>query len=163
MTNAWYLGSTLPLLKQTAKFAERRQDILAGNIANIDTPGYKMRDLSKADFQTAMRQAIAAEKPAFPRLANGEAGLSPGDAGLSLGVPAGMDGQALPATDPFQPDLFAAKEVSPQQGITFHDGNNRSVEHQFLEMSKNAVLQQFAIDVMSLQFNQLQTVISERL
>ncbi|MDF1745212.1 MAG: flagellar basal body protein [Gimesia sp.] len=51
-------SQSLPLLEKMAAFAERRQEVLAGNIANIDTPEYKMRDLPVNDFQVALREAI---------------------------------------------------------------------------------------------------------
>ena len=52
-------GSTLPLLEKMAVFGERRQQVLAGNIANIDTPNYKVRDLPVAEFERALQQAVA--------------------------------------------------------------------------------------------------------
>jgi len=51
-------SKSLPLLEKMAAFAERRQEVLAGNIANIDTPAYKMRDLPVKDFQQALRDAV---------------------------------------------------------------------------------------------------------
>ena len=39
-------GSTsIPILEQVVNFAEARHHVLAGNIANLDTPGYRVRDL----------------------------------------------------------------------------------------------------------------------
>ena len=32
--------------------------MLAGNIANMDTPGYQVRDLSVEDFQSQLREVI---------------------------------------------------------------------------------------------------------
>ena len=32
-------------------FTEARHSVLAGNVANLDTPGYKTRDLSVETFQ----------------------------------------------------------------------------------------------------------------
>ena len=39
---------------------ERRSEILAANLANADTPGYKARDM---DFHTALRRAMAVPGP----------------------------------------------------------------------------------------------------
>ncbi len=44
------------------QFAQRRHAILAGNVANMSTPGYKTRDLSVDDFQTNLKKAIESEK-----------------------------------------------------------------------------------------------------
>ena len=48
----------IDLLARVSAFTQQRQEVLAGNIANIDTPGYKMRDLSLDDFQQDLAQAV---------------------------------------------------------------------------------------------------------
>lgn len=146
----------LPLLKQVARFAERRQEALAGNIANIDTPGYHMRDLPVADFRAALRAALTPTRrfsalqpsPGVPWTL--ERPQSPGEIGVSA---ASLD-------ELFVERLFQARDVESQPGITFQDGNNRSIEHQFLEMTKNSILQNFALQVMSAQYGQLHAAIS---
>ena len=54
-------SSTIPALEQTISFAQKRHAVLAGNIANLDTPGYRARDLSTEDFQAALARAIDPE------------------------------------------------------------------------------------------------------
>lgn len=47
----------------------RRQEIIASNIANVDTPGYKTRDVEMpADFSSAMQDAASSfiEAPDLP-------------------------------------------------------------------------------------------------
>jgi flagellar basal-body rod protein FlgB len=39
------------MMKGHMKYMANRQKVLAQNIANIDTPGYKARELKKLDFQ----------------------------------------------------------------------------------------------------------------
>ena len=34
-------SSTLPMLEQVVNFTEARHGVLAGNMANLDTPGYR--------------------------------------------------------------------------------------------------------------------------
>ncbi|MCK9512062.1 MAG: flagellar basal body rod protein FlgB [Pigmentiphaga sp.] len=50
---------------QTAiQLRSQRQEVLAANIANADTPGYKARDV---DFSAALREAVGtAETPRLP-------------------------------------------------------------------------------------------------
>ena len=57
---------------RTAAFTERRHDVLAGNVANLDTPGYRSRDLDLGAFQATL--AGSAGSPADA--------TSPGTAGL---------------------------------------------------------------------------------
>ena len=138
-------GTTIPLLQQVAKFAERRQDVIAGNIANVSTPDYRMRDLPVAKFQEALSDAVAGQTEA-----------------TSLGTQWNFQAATKPApVEPFGDELFQAVESEPQ-GVTFHDGNNRSIEHQMMEMTKNSLLYNTAVELMKVQFNRLQAIVAER-
>ena len=53
-----FQSTTIPILEQVANFSQSRHTVLAGNIANLDTPDYKVRDLSVPDFQARLRKAI---------------------------------------------------------------------------------------------------------
>lgn len=146
MLNSLFDSTTVPLLQKVASFAERRHEVLAGNIANISTPDYKTRDLPVAAFQAALQDAVARRQPA----AN----------------PAGRDwsfttAQSAPLSKLFPTELFEATELSPGS-VTFQDGNNRSVEREVMEMTKNSLLQNIAIELMNAQMNRLQAAISER-
>ena len=46
MLSSMFQSSTIPVLEQVVNFTEARHGVLAGNVANLDTPGYKTRDLS---------------------------------------------------------------------------------------------------------------------
>ena len=46
-----FQSTSIPVLLEVVKFTKARHAVLAGNIANIDTPGYQARDLSVEDFQ----------------------------------------------------------------------------------------------------------------
>lgn len=52
--------TAIPALEQTAVFAQRRHELLAGNLANMDTPGYQSRDLDVKEFRSALSQSIEA-------------------------------------------------------------------------------------------------------
>ncbi len=150
------LGSTnISLLKQVARFAERRQEVLAGNIANVDTPGYRTRDLPAAAFQTALQRAVAQSRTPYSAASDALGLQQPISPGMSTATPSRIE-------DLFPETLFKAMTPSEQPGLTFQDANNRSLEHQFLEMTKNSLRQQFAVQVLQGQYDQLQTVISER-
>src|SRR5690349_14470935 len=58
MMSSMFDASTLPLLEQVVNFTEARHGVLAGNIANLDTPGYRTRDLSSEEFQGRLEKAI---------------------------------------------------------------------------------------------------------
>jgi flagellar basal-body rod protein FlgB len=56
--------------------------------------------------------------------------------------------------------LFQAVERS--DNFTFLDGSNRNVEQEVMEMTKNSLIQNFAVELMIAQMGILQAVISER-
>jgi len=49
---------TPAILEKVLDFTERRQDLLADDVANADTPNFIQKDMSPAAFQTALRQRI---------------------------------------------------------------------------------------------------------
>lgn len=135
MWNEIFAGTTIPLLSTVADFAQVRHTVLAGNLANLDTPGYQTVDLPVEDFRAHLRKAMA-ERRNLPL-------VSPGDR-LSL---------ATPRTPEW------AREKRP---LVRHDGNNVSVEEQVSAMVKNQMLHNTALAIMGSQFRLLLTAISER-
>jgi flagellar basal-body rod protein FlgB len=127
-------GTTVPLLEKVAIFGERRNLVLASNVANIDTPNYKRRDLPVEAFESALRDAIRAgsDRTDHPSAPSG-----------------------LPS------DLFQAREVG-SPSLTFQDNSDRSIEREMLEMTKNASMQGFAIELMNAQMGMLQAAIREQ-
>ena len=83
------------------RVCDQRQQVLASNIANADTPNYKARDL---DFKAALQGALSGSAPAggvtmaatSPGHLAGKAGLS-GNAGLLYRTPAqgSVDGNTV--------------------------------------------------------------------
>ena len=51
MISSLFQGTSIPVLEQVVRFTEARHGVLAGNVANLDTPGYTTRDLSVDLFQ----------------------------------------------------------------------------------------------------------------
>lgn len=130
-------ATSIPVLQEVIRFSQARHDVLAGNVANMDTPGYQVRDLSVDTFQERMKQALAsrtpsADEPWSPGVLNAD----PGD------------------------QLRAVNEDLPT--VLYHDETNVGMEQQVAEMSKNHYLHNLAITVMASQFRLLQTAVSER-
>ena len=48
MIDGFLGGSSLPALERSIQYMSARQRLLAGNIANIETPGYRPTDVSPA-------------------------------------------------------------------------------------------------------------------
>jgi flagellar basal-body rod protein FlgB len=47
-----------PLLEQVLEFTAARHRLIAENMANIDTPGYRQRDLDVQRFQSMLRDRV---------------------------------------------------------------------------------------------------------
>ena len=55
-----------PVLEQVVNFTAARHNVLAGNIANLDTPGYRAADLSPEMFQSQLKEAVEASRSDQP-------------------------------------------------------------------------------------------------
>lgn len=136
MINQMFNATSIPVLEQVAYFTHARHDILAGNIANLDTPGYRTRDLSVESFQTRLKSALE----------NRERPMNVAVAGIASG-------------DTRSP-LEQVREES--KNILFHDDTDMSVEKQLSEVAKNQMLYQTALTIMNDQFRLMHAAISEQ-
>jgi flagellar basal-body rod protein FlgB len=132
-------STSIPLLEQVVSFSQARHTVLAGNIANMDTPGYKVRDISVEDFQTRLKQAIT-ERNRAPRASES---LSPGE------------------ETAMRPEPLAEVAKNPKS-ILRHDQSNVGIEQQVTEMVKNQMQHNMALALMVKQFHLLETAISEK-
>jgi flagellar basal-body rod protein FlgB len=135
MNNGILNSSTIPVLQQVISFAQDRHQILVGNVANMDTPGYRVRDLSLDLFQKYLKEAID--------------NRGKRDNPLSPGMAIGRGDALTDASD-------------SMRTILFHDGSDVGMEQQVLAISKNHFMHNMAISLMNTQFRMLQTAISER-
>ncbi len=136
MFNSIMADSTVGVLEQVASFAEARHGLLAGNIANLDVPGYKTRDLSLDTFRDRLKAAIETQKTQ-------QQPISPGFVTSGDGDP-----------------MSEVKES--MKTILFHDQSDVGLEQQVTELANNQFMHNMAIALMSHQFQQLETAISER-
>lgn len=74
-----------------------RQELLASNIANADTPNYKARDI---DFASALQGALQATSPKLEMAATAAAHLKPAkDGSTVMGAPVQYRSAAQPSAD----------------------------------------------------------------
>ena len=134
---AIFNGTTIPVLEQVVNFNEARQGVLAGNIANFDTPLYQARDLDVGHFKRKLAEAI--ERRHRP----------PGPFGPEWPLPHGI-ASARPEDWPID------------NPILMHDLNNVGMEFQVTQMAQNNLEFNTAVSIMRHQMMLLQTAISER-
>lgn len=131
-------GSTnIPVLQEVLQFSQARHAVLVGNLANVNTPGYRTRDLSLSNFQARLKEAIEASER------SASASQSPG----------------VLTTDPQDP----MREVrDTMTNLLYHDDTNIDLEKQVAEITKNQYMHNLALTVITDQIQLLQTAISER-
>lgn len=134
-------SGALPSLEATLRFASERQRLIAGNIANIDTPDYLQKDVSPAHFQRTLAKAVDEHR----RKGN----LGP----ISLK----SDEVAT------QPDgSLTLTPRSPSGNILFHDRNNRDLEQLMAAQAENAGVYRTAVELVRTRYDLLKVAISER-
>lgn len=138
-------AGALPSLAATIQFAAGRQSLIAGNIANLSTPGYRHRDVSPAEFRRVLGEAIEA------RRASGRS-----DGALTISgsrrIAAGADGSIglRPETGQSRP------------GVLAQDHNNRDLERLMQDLTENLGAYRVATELMRAVGGTLRVAISER-
>ena len=144
MFDAMFDNSTLPMLEQVVGFTRARHGVLAGNIANLDTPGYRSRDLSPAAFQDRLKDAIEEQHEAASRPATSSPYMDD------------------PAPEPRDVAEDFARVTQDLGGMLRHDDNNTSMELQVTEIAKNHAQHNLALTLMTAQFRLLRAAVTER-
>jgi flagellar basal-body rod protein FlgB len=63
MVERLFGSGSLRALEAMLSYASERQRVIASNIANVDTQGFRTRDLPEADFARALDRAFAGLDP----------------------------------------------------------------------------------------------------
>jgi flagellar basal-body rod protein FlgB len=117
------LDTYLGVAAQALHVQSRRMEVLADNLANVDTPNYKARDI---DFKAALAQAGSPDAPlALTTTTAGQIGSASGsgdpatDAALKYRVPLApsLDGNTVDAQ--MEQAAFADNTVRYQATLTF--------------------------------------------
>jgi flagellar basal-body rod protein FlgB len=124
-----YLGVDANALKLQSK----RMEVIADNLANSDTPGYKARDI---DFRAAMAQASGADAPVA---------LATTNSGHIATDPATQLNGSLKYRVPLAPSL---------------DGNTVDAQQEQAAFADNTVRYQATLTFLSARFKSLMTAIT---
>lgn len=117
------LDTYLGVAQQALSVQQRRTEVLADNLANVDTPNYKARDI---DFKAALAQAGSADAPlaltttTAGQIGGGSAAGGPDPSGaLKYRVPLApsLDGNTVDAQ--MEQAAFADNTVRYQATLTF--------------------------------------------
>ncbi|SHG58576.1 flagellar basal-body rod protein FlgB [Thermosyntropha lipolytica DSM 11003] len=118
MLDRIFNSTSLKLLQHAMDVAELRQKVIADNIANVDTPGFKK---SEVVFEQKLKEFLQDNKGREMPLKTTNARHIKEDGGM--------------AVDSLQPEI---KRLNTQ---TFrNDGNNVDIDVEMAEMSKNKIM-----------------------
>ena len=135
-------GGAFPMLQKTIAFAEARNRVLAENIANVTTPGYRAKQLNVDSFQAALAEASANRKGHGGRFELSETNEVKLDKNGHLRV---------------QPSYV------PTQNQLFHDGTNASIERQMADLAENTMTHQAATELLKGYFDGVSKAIRGRI
>jgi flagellar basal-body rod protein FlgB len=136
VTNA----GSIPVLERVIQFAGARHRLLAHNVANIDTPGFRPVDVAPAAFQAALGRAVDTRR---------------------------ATGGDLPLTSTAEVDVrgdgVTLRPAPAGTNILFHDGNDRDPERLMQGLVENFMAFRTAAELLRSRFDLINTAIRERI
>lgn len=143
MINGVTNAGAMPALDRLMRFAARRQEVIAHNVANINTPKFQPRDVSVEDFQQSLGKAIDERRART----------------------GGMQGPLrFRGTDEVVPDAegrLHLRPKTPSGNILFHDRNDRDLERLMQAQAENAGVFRAAADLYRHQSEMIRSAIRE--
>ena len=137
-------GAT-PALEMMLRFSGQRQRILAHNIANIDTPGFRPRDVDPREFQELLGNAIEKRRERT---------------GGASGALEWRETREI--TRDRRSGELRLDPMTHGSGILHHDRNNADIERSMQDLVENAAMYRVAADLLRAQRTTLQNAISQR-
>lgn len=125
------------LLQRSMDFRSRRNNVLASNIANLETPGYKAKDLV---FEQALGKAMKAHLPGPLNVTN----------------PRHLDGRQILPLGEVRPEVI--RTSNPVGNL---DDNSVDLEREMVKLGENQVVYQALTQMVSHKFSQLRMSIRE--
>jgi len=133
-------GAT-PALVATMSYAQSRHKMIAENVANLSTPGYKARQLDSRAFQCALGEALdrRVRDPHKPFAIKGRE---------------------------FHTDAIGSLKVNPSlrppDNVLFHDGTNLSLEREMADLAENTMTHEVAATLLKGRIDGLRKAIRGR-
>ena len=126
---------TIAVLQKSLDLRSQKQQVIAGNIANAETPGYAARKLT---FEDSLRLAI--KTPEMTGNKTNAKHFPIGPSGIS-----GVQGTITRKND----------------AVAFGDGNSVSVEDEMLDLAENQLLYEAGSQILKKKFSMLKFAVSD--
>ena len=130
-----------PVLERLMQFAGARHRVIVHNIANLDTPGFRPKDVLVEAFQAQLSDAIDARRE------------------KTVSDTVFRDSDEVHFTE-------RGVKLNPQpigDNILFHDGNDRDVERTMQDMVENFTVFRTAAQLLRSRYELINTAIRERM
>ncbi|MBC24551.1 MAG: hypothetical protein CMJ32_11655 [Phycisphaerae bacterium] len=137
-------GGALPVLEQLVRFSGARQRVIANNVSNLSTPGFRPVDVSVKAFQESLGRAIDARRD---EIAGGQRGTLEFEDTMEVS---------------FTGDRLELNPVPIGENILFHDENDRDLERLMQDVAENAMTFRFATRMLRNRIDLINNAISER-
>jgi flagellar basal-body rod protein FlgB len=135
MSRVFFEDPTVGNMERYLDGASRRQSLIASNLSNIDTPGFKTKDVN---FEGELKSAMGTQG-AMAQVTNDR------HMPISLDSPRGLPG--------------SVKEV---EGLTLrNDLNNVNIDREMARMSMNSMMFSAVAQLIQKKFNGIKTAIVE--
>ena len=127
-----------PALVKTLAFQEARLKMIAENVANAQTPGYRAKQLDIPAFQSSLREALARPNGSHDRI-------------------------ELTVSDQVRTDeagfLVVTPSEDPVDQALFHDGTNISIEQEMSDLAQTSLWADLAGRLLQTKFEGLRKAI----
>ncbi|CAI8906648.1 flagellar basal body rod protein FlgB [Priestia megaterium] len=126
-------STTFQTIENGISYASQKQQTIAQNIANVDTPNYKSKTVSRtSEFRDLLHNELEAYQ---------------------------TDSKHIPFSDSSQRAI--TQQAITQQGNTSYqaNGNNVDMDKEMADMAENQIYYEALVDRLNGKFNSLQTVI----
>jgi flagellar basal-body rod protein FlgB len=130
-----------PVLETALSYTEARHKVLAENVANLGTPGYRARQLNTREFQRALGEAWDRRQR---------------DAGRAFAV----EGREF--VQERSGHLRVSPSLRPTENLLFHDDTNASLEREMSDLAENALAHQMTSNLLQRNFEALRKAIRGR-
>ena len=129
----------MPALVKTLAFNQARLKMIAENVANSETPGYRAKQLDVKAFQQALREALETRQ---------------GNLRRPLTVRSGRE-----VTTDEHGVLTVTPSERPVENVLFHDGTNMSIERQMADLAETGMTQELVAALLRGRFEGLRKAI----
>lgn len=137
------------LLEKGLDAVWKKNEVLASNLANADTPGYKARSV---EFESVFSKALGADS--YDRFSQTEQFLASHEQSGRIQEGPGFSEQTGRA------DLSPRVRIDASTSMRM-DGNNVDVDREMTELSENAILYDTLSHVLSREIGRLRLIINE--